>query len=91
MISLRSFADFERDDAEATVTGFTRPSEAVEYALTAHIEYSFNTWNTEASGFLFKPITTETVQTSGIRFRRRQTEMRALQNYSCALFHTMIK
>ena len=83
----------------AIITGFTRPSEAIEYAksnrvalafldiemgktngldlcrtllaiypstnvvyLTAHIEYSFDAWSTGASGFLLKPITTESLR-----------------------------
>jgi len=83
----------------AIITGFTRPSEAVEYAranrialafldielgktngfdlcrtlleinprtnvvyLTAYIEYSFDAWNTGASGFTLKPITVEGVR-----------------------------
>ena len=85
----------------AIITGFTRPSEAIEYAktnlialafldiemgtgktngldlcrslleinprtnvvyLTAYIEYSFDAWNTGASGFLLKPITAENVR-----------------------------
>ena len=83
----------------ATITGFTRSSEAVEYAkrnrvalafldiemgkasglelcrtlleinprtnvvyLTAYIEYAFDAWSTGASGFLLKPLTTESVQ-----------------------------
>lgn len=83
----------------ATITGFTRPSEAIEYAkthlialafldiemgktnglnlcrtllelnpctnvvfLTAHIEYSFDTWSTGACGFLLKPLTAENVR-----------------------------
>ena len=83
----------------AIITGFTRPSEAIEYAkanrialafldielgktngfdlcrtlleinprtnvvyLTAYIEYSFDAWNTGASGFTLKPITTEGVR-----------------------------
>ena len=84
---------------DAIITGFTRPSEAVEYAqanrialafldieigktngldlcralltinprtnvvyLTAHVEYSFDAWNTGASGFLLKPITPEALR-----------------------------
>ncbi len=84
---------------DATITGFTRPLEAIEYAqanriglafldieigktngldlcrtllsinprtnvvyLTAHAEYSFDAWNTGASGFLLKPITPEAVR-----------------------------
>lgn len=83
----------------AIITGFTRPSEAIEYAkanrialafldiemgktnglelcrnlleinqrtniifLTAYIEYSFDAWNTGASGFTLKPITAEGVR-----------------------------
>ena len=83
----------------AIITGFTRPSEAIEYAkanrialafldielgktngfdlcrtllainprtnivyLTAYIEYSFDAWNTGASGFMLKPITAEGVR-----------------------------
>ena len=83
----------------AIITGFTRPSEAVEYAkanrialafldielgktsgldlcktlleinprtnvifLTAYVEYSFDAWNTGASGFTLKPITAEGVR-----------------------------
>ena len=83
----------------ATIMGFARPSEAIEYAktnrialafldieigntngldlcrtllalnprtnvvfLTAHIEYSFDAWNTGASGFLLKPVTPEAVR-----------------------------
>lgn len=83
----------------AAITGFTRPSEVIEYAkanrialafldielgktngldlcrtlidinprtnvvyLTAYSEYAFDAWSTGASGFLLKPITTETVQ-----------------------------
>ena len=82
----------------AIITGFTRPSEAIEYSkanrialafldielgktngldlcrtllainprtnvvyLTAYIEYSFDAWNTGASGFTLKPITVEGV------------------------------
>jgi len=84
---------------KATVVGFTRPSEAVEYArtnrvalafldielgkvsgfelcrtlleidprtnvvfLTAYVDYSFDAWNTGASGFMLKPITAEGVR-----------------------------
>jgi len=84
---------------DATITGFTRPLEAIEYAqanriglafldieigktngldlcrtllsinprtnvvyLTAHAEYSFDAWNTGASGYLLKPITPEAVR-----------------------------
>ena len=83
----------------ATITGFTKPSQALEYArqnrvalafldieigsasgidlcnmlleinphtniifLTAYEEYSINAWKTEASGFLLKPITLESVR-----------------------------
>ena len=83
-----------------TITGFTRPSEAIEFAkanrialafldielgktngldlcrnlltinpqtnvisLTAYVEYSFDAWNTGASGFALKPITAEGVRT----------------------------
>lgn len=83
----------------AIITGFTRPSEAIEYAktnlvalafldiemgktngfelcrtlltinprtnvvyLTAYVEYSFDAWNTGASGFTLKPITAEGVR-----------------------------
>ena len=62
----------------ATITGFTSPSEAVEYAktnrvalafldiemgkLTAYIEYSYDAWSTGASGFLLKPITPDGVR-----------------------------
>ena len=83
----------------ATVVGFVRPSEAVEYArtnrvalafldielgkvsgfdlcrtlleinprtnvvfLTAYVEYSFDAWETGASGFMLKPITPEGVR-----------------------------
>ena len=83
----------------ATITGFTKPSQALEYArqnrvalafldieigsasgidlcnmlleinphtniifLTAYDEYSINAWKTEASGFLLKPITLESVR-----------------------------
>lgn len=83
----------------ASVTGFTKPSEAIEYAkenrialafldiemgtvsgldvcrellevnphtnviyLTAYGEYSLDAWNTEASGFMLKPITPEGVR-----------------------------
>lgn len=83
----------------ATVIGFTRPSEAIEYAktspvalafldielgktsgldlckvlvdinpltnvifLTAYVEYSFDAWNTEAVGFMLKPITEKGIQ-----------------------------
>lgn len=83
----------------ATITGFIRPSEAVEYArvnrvalafldiemgktsglelcrrlldinprtnvvyLTAYSEYALDAWDTGASGFMLKPITTEGVQ-----------------------------
>lgn len=82
----------------ATVIGFTRPSEAIEYAkaapialafldiemgktsgldlckvlldinpltnviyLTAYVEYSYEAWNTDAVGFMLKPITEEGV------------------------------
>ena len=84
---------------DAVVTGFTRPSEVIEFArtnrvslafldielgktngldlcrslleinprtnvvyLTAYAEYSFDAWNTGASGFMLKPITPEGVQ-----------------------------
>ena len=84
---------------DATITGFTRPSEAIEYAainrvalafldielgkanglelcrklleinprtnvvyLTAYVEYSFDAWNTGASGFMLKPLTLEGIQ-----------------------------
>ncbi len=83
----------------ATVTGFTRPAEAIEYAkanhvalafldielgsmsgldlcrelleinphtnvvyLTAYSDYALDAWNTEAIGFLLKPITPDGVQ-----------------------------
>lgn len=83
----------------AAVTGFTRPSEAVEYAntnwvslaildielgtasgldlcrrlleinprtnvvfLTAYPDYSLDAWNTEASGFMVKPLTPDAVR-----------------------------
>ena len=82
----------------ATVIGFTSPSEAIEYAksapialaildielgkisgldlcktlmdinpltnvifLTAYVDYSYEAWNTEAVGFMLKPITEEDV------------------------------
>lgn len=84
----------------ATIMGFTRPSEAVEYAkanrvaiafldieigkvsgldlcrtllqvnprtnvvfLTAYSEYALEAWDTEASGYLLKPITPESIRT----------------------------
>lgn len=84
---------------DATITGFTRPSQAIEYAkthvvslafldielgktrgfdlcrtlldinpytnvvfLTAYVDYSFDAWDTGASGFMMKPITPEGVQ-----------------------------
>ena len=90
----------------ATVIGFSRPSEAVEYArsvpialaildielgktngmdlcktlldinpltnivfLTSYVEYSFEAWNTEASGFMLKPITEEGVKEQLKRLR----------------------
>ena len=83
----------------ATVHGFSRPSEAVDYAkanpvalafldiemgktngldlcrvlldinpltnvvyLTAYVEYSYEAWNTDAVGFMLKPITEEGIQ-----------------------------
>lgn len=83
----------------ATVVGFTRPSEAIEYArlnrvalafldielgnmsglelchtlqainphtnvvfLTAYAEYSLDAWDTGASGFMLKPMTSESVR-----------------------------
>ena len=83
----------------ASITGFTNPLEAVEYAkanhvalafldiemgtvsgldvcrelleinpntnvvyLTAYIDYSFDAWNTGASGFMLKPFTSEGVR-----------------------------
>ena len=83
----------------ANIFGFTRPSEAIEFAqkkrialafldielgktsgldlckkfleinprtnvvyLTAYVEYSFDAWNTGASGFTLKPITAEGVR-----------------------------
>lgn len=83
----------------ATVVGFTRPSEAIEYArlnrvalafldielgnmsglelchtlqainphtnvvfLTAYAEYSLDAWDTGASGFMLKPMTSENVR-----------------------------
>ena len=43
----------------ATITGFVWPREAIEYART---NYSLDAWQTEACGFVLKPLTPERIR-----------------------------